>query len=221
MAPFEAATQVSRSTANINGLSSITANRLGKCIAGDNRLCTLQKDFSPFQAPYNAVRWSKNKVCIDSVASEEQALSRRRRTSVEAQTRPHSFTACPGQAARPCERNTTTEAIPTAVSAVVVFGVVVTAGIVLSNLPKEKVAETLGADKPRCDACGGSGICPVCQGEGFVNKELSPQEREKARARSTMAATRYTAGLARKWRYCVACNGSRGCTTCEGKGYLD
>jgi hypothetical protein len=63
------------------------------------------------------------------------------------QKAPHSFTARPGQYAQPCERATATAAIPTAVTAVVVFGVVVTCGIILSNLPKEKVAESLGADK--------------------------------------------------------------------------
>lgn len=88
-------------------------------------------------------------VCVGSVELESQDLNRRRRNRVNARTVPHSFTACPGQAAQPCQRDTSAEAIPTAVSAVVVFGAVVTAGIVLSNLPKETVAETLGADKVR------------------------------------------------------------------------
>lgn len=45
-----------------------------------------------------------------------------------------------------------------------------------------------------CEDCGGSGICPQCNGEGFVLKKLSDESAERARMMAKNAATRYTAG---------------------------
>lgn len=45
-----------------------------------------------------------------------------------------------------------------------------------------------------CEACGGSGICPECKGEGFVLKRISDESAERARLASKNMATRYTAG---------------------------
>ncbi|KVI00133.1 Heat shock protein DnaJ, cysteine-rich domain-containing protein, partial [Cynara cardunculus var. scolymus] len=42
-----------------------------------------------------------------------------------------------------------------------------------------------------CDACGGSGICPECKGEGFVLKRMSDGSAEKARLNAKNMATRY------------------------------
>lgn len=44
-----------------------------------------------------------------------------------------------------------------------------------------------------CEACGGSGICPDCKGEGFVVKRLSDESAERARMTAKNMATRYTA----------------------------
>lgn len=45
-----------------------------------------------------------------------------------------------------------------------------------------------------CGDCSGSGICPECNGEGFVLKKLSEESAEKARMAAKTMATRYTAG---------------------------
>ncbi|KAH7282897.1 hypothetical protein KP509_35G051900 [Ceratopteris richardii] len=75
-------------------------------------------------------------------------------------------------------------------------------------------------EKVKCEACDGSGLCPTCKGEGFQLKNLSPEAVERARANAKDAATRYTAGLAKKWSYCTTCSGSRSCQACDGKGRL-
>jgi len=45
-----------------------------------------------------------------------------------------------------------------------------------------------------CEACGGSGICPACKGEGYVLKKRSEESAEKARKLSKNMATRFTDG---------------------------
>ncbi|KAL8029747.1 hypothetical protein ABFX02_14G244800 [Erythranthe guttata] len=71
-----------------------------------------------------------------------------------------------------------------------------------------------------CENCGGSGICPECKGEGFVLKRMSEQNAERARLMAKDMATRYTAGLPKKWSYCTKCSSSRSCNTCGGTGKL-
>ncbi|CAO2812998.1 unnamed protein product [Amaranthus hypochondriacus] len=71
-----------------------------------------------------------------------------------------------------------------------------------------------------CEDCGGSGICSECKGEGFVLQKLSEANAERARMISKTAATRYTAGLPRKWSYCTKCSSGRSCSTCSGSGKL-
>lgn len=83
--------------------------------------------------------------------------------------------------------------------------------------------DKLGAassEKEKCEACDGSGLCPGCKGEGFQLKDLSAEAVERARANASNAATRYTAGLAKKWSYCANCSGARSCPACEGRGRL-
>lgn len=71
-----------------------------------------------------------------------------------------------------------------------------------------------------CEDCGGSGICSECNGEGFVQKKLSDESAERARMAAKNMATRYTAGLPKKWSYCTKCSSSRSCITCGGRGKL-
>ncbi|XP_043707518.1 uncharacterized protein LOC122656890 [Telopea speciosissima] len=71
-----------------------------------------------------------------------------------------------------------------------------------------------------CEDCGGSGICAECKGEGFVLKKLSEESAEKARMAAKNMATRYTAGLPKKWSYCTKCSSARSCSTCGGSGQL-
>ncbi|XP_021278868.1 uncharacterized protein LOC110412610 isoform X2 [Herrania umbratica] len=71
-----------------------------------------------------------------------------------------------------------------------------------------------------CEDCEGSGICSECKGEGFVLKKMSEDSAEKARMTAKNMATRYTAGLPKKWSYCTRCSSSRSCSTCGGSGKL-
>ncbi|XP_047049500.1 uncharacterized protein LOC124654546 [Lolium rigidum] len=69
-----------------------------------------------------------------------------------------------------------------------------------------------------CGACGGTGLCPRCKGEGFVFKEVAEETASKARRAAKNMATRYTAGLPTKWTYCNRCSSTRSCTACDGTG---
>ncbi|XP_020593685.1 uncharacterized protein LOC110033877 isoform X2 [Phalaenopsis equestris] len=69
-----------------------------------------------------------------------------------------------------------------------------------------------------CEECGGSGVCSECNGEGFILKKLSAESADRARMASTNMATRYTAGLPKKWSYCTKCSSSRSCRACDGTG---
>ncbi|CAM8967165.1 unnamed protein product [Rhodiola kirilowii] len=105
----------------------------------------------------------------------------------------------------------------TAVSIAVAATVVGVAATVLVKRTKAADLENEIAMRV-CEACQGSGICPECKGEGFVLKRLSDQSTERARLTAKNAATRYTAGLPKKWSYCNKCSSSRSCTACGGQG---
>ncbi|CAM8970173.1 unnamed protein product [Rhodiola kirilowii] len=105
----------------------------------------------------------------------------------------------------------------TAVSIAVAATVVGVAATVLVKRTKAADLENEIAMRV-CEACQGSGICPECKGEGFVLKRLSDQSTERARLTAKNAATRYTAGLPKKWSYCNKCSSSRSCTACSGQG---
>ncbi|KAI4386076.1 hypothetical protein MLD38_004043 [Melastoma candidum] len=83
-----------------------------------------------------------------------------------------------------------------------------------------KSTETVVVPTRTCEDCGGSGVCPECKGEGFVLRRPSDEIAERARLNSKSLATRYTAGLPKKWSYCTRCTSSRSCKTCEGRGTL-
>ncbi|XP_057781835.1 uncharacterized protein LOC131000084 isoform X2 [Salvia miltiorrhiza] len=85
---------------------------------------------------------------------------------------------------------------------------------------RTKSSESTEAPTRTCDDCGGSGVCSECKGEGFVLKRLSEESAERARLMSQNAATRYTAGLPKKWSYCTKCSSTRSCITCDGRGIL-
>ncbi|CAL9759002.1 unnamed protein product, partial [Musa acuminata subsp. burmannicoides] len=84
-----------------------------------------------------------------------------------------------------------------------------------------KASDTAKAEHLKtCDDCGGSGICTGCNGEGFILKKMSEESAERARLAAKNMATRYTAGLPKKWSYCSRCLSSRSCATCGGTGEL-
>ncbi|KAF5783567.1 hypothetical protein HanRHA438_Chr11g0521711 [Helianthus annuus] len=107
----------------------------------------------------------------------------------------------------------------TAASVAVAATVVGAAATLLAR--RTKAEEAAQAVPTRtCDDCGGSGICPECKGEGFVLKRLSDGSAEKARLNAKNMATRYTAGLPKKWSYCTKCLSARSCKSCDGSGKL-
>ncbi|CAI9105004.1 OLC1v1003826C5 [Oldenlandia corymbosa var. corymbosa] len=114
---------------------------------------------------------------------------------------------------------TTICAVPETVASVVVAAAIAGAAATLLAKRTEDSAKTEVPTKI-CDDCAGSGICPECKGEGFVLKKLSDESAERARMMAKNAATRYTAGLPKKWSYCTKCSSSRSCRTCDGTGKL-
>ncbi|KAK9153941.1 hypothetical protein Sjap_001421 [Stephania japonica] len=106
-------------------------------------------------------------------------------------------------------------------ASVVVAATVVGAAATLL-IRTSKAPETANAEIPVkvCEDCGGSGICAECKGEGFVLKKLSDENAERARLSAKNMATRYTAGLPKKWSYCTKCSSARSCSTCGGSGQL-
>jgi len=110
-----------------------------------------------------------------------------------------------------------TQAIPVVVSAAVTLAVVGAAVVAISK--KEKLPVLPETTREECEECKGSGICPACNGDGFLLKTPSKEASARARASAKDAATRYTAGLAKKWSYCAVCSGGRGCPACEGRGW--
>ncbi|KAK2643420.1 hypothetical protein Ddye_025183 [Dipteronia dyeriana] len=106
--------------------------------------------------------------------------------------------------------------LETAASVAIAAAVVGAAATVLSR--RTKGSEATQIPMKTCEDCGGSGICSECKGEGFVLKKLTEQNAEKARLTAKNAATRYTAGLPKKWSYCTKCSSARSCNTCAGQG---
>lgn len=114
--------------------------------------------------------------------------------------------------------------LETAASVAVAATVVGGAATLLVRRIKSEAAESLKVETEiplkNCEDCGGSGICSECNGEGFVLKRLSEKSAEKARMSAKNMATRYTAGLPKKWSYCTKCSSARSCSTCGGRGKL-
>ncbi|KAM1149133.1 hypothetical protein ACFX13_030418 [Malus domestica] len=110
-------------------------------------------------------------------------------------------------------------ALPETVASIAIAATVVgTAAAVLAK--RTKAAEEAEVPMKICEACRGSGICPECKGEGFVLKKLSDESAERARMASKNMATRYTAGLPKKWSYCTKCSSARSCLACSGRGKI-
>nr|KAJ0225154.1 hypothetical protein LSAT_V11C100025680 [Lactuca sativa] len=107
----------------------------------------------------------------------------------------------------------------TAASVAVAATVVGAAATLLARRTKSVEAANATPTRP-CEDCGGSGICSECKGEGFVVKRMSDSSAEKARLNAKNMATRYTAGLPKKWSYCTKCLSARSCKSCDGSGKL-
>ncbi|KAF8395257.1 hypothetical protein HHK36_019199 [Tetracentron sinense] len=108
--------------------------------------------------------------------------------------------------------------LETAASVAVAATVVGAAATILVR--RTKASERTEIPSKICEDCSGSGICAECKGEGFVLKKLSEERAEKARLTAKNMATRYTAGLPKKWSYCTKCSSARSCSTCGGRGRL-
>ncbi|KAL8167472.1 hypothetical protein V2J09_008971 [Rumex salicifolius] len=111
-------------------------------------------------------------------------------------------------------------ALPETFASVAIAAVVVGAATTLL-VKRTKTSQELETPSKMCDDCGGSGICTECKGEGFTSKQLPEKTAEKARTTAKNMATRYTAGLPRKWSYCTKCSSARSCVTCGGSGRLN
>lgn len=110
-------------------------------------------------------------------------------------------------------------ALPQTAASVAIAATVVGAAATLLAR-RTKASEEPKVSLKTCEECGGSGICSECNGEGFVLKKLSEQGAEKARLTAKNMATRYTAGLPKKWSYCTKCSSARSCSTCGGRGKI-
>ncbi|KAL2328572.1 hypothetical protein Fmac_021999 [Flemingia macrophylla] len=106
----------------------------------------------------------------------------------------------------------------TAASVAVAVTVVGAAATLL--VKRSKTSESTQIQFKACVDCGGSGICSECKGEGFVLRKRSEESAEKARVQAKNMATRFTAGLPKKWSYCTKCSSGRSCSTCGGSGKL-
>eukprot|EP00261_Vitis_vinifera_P035134 XP_019076377.1 PREDICTED: uncharacterized protein LOC100258439 isoform X4 [Vitis vinifera] len=110
-------------------------------------------------------------------------------------------------------------ALPETAASVAIAATVVGAAATLL-VRRSRPSEATEIPLKICEDCGGSGICSECNGEGFVLKKLSEASAEKARLTAKNMATRYTAGLPKKWSYCTKCSSARSCSTCGGSGKL-
>lgn len=111
-------------------------------------------------------------------------------------------------------------ALPETFASVAIAATVVGAAATLL-VKRTKASQELETISRICDDCGGSGICPECNGEGFLSKKMSDKSAEKARTTAKNMATRYTAGLPKKWSYCTKCSSARSCVACGGAGKLN
>ncbi|XP_038714890.1 uncharacterized protein LOC120008579 isoform X2 [Tripterygium wilfordii] len=110
-------------------------------------------------------------------------------------------------------------ALPETAASIAIAATVVGAAATLL-MRRTKASEANEIPLKICEDCSGSGICSECKGEGFVLKKLSEESAEKARLKSKNMATRFTAGLPKKWSYCTKCSAARSCSTCSGRGKL-
>ncbi|RWR79390.1 Chaperone DnaJ [Cinnamomum micranthum f. kanehirae] len=108
-------------------------------------------------------------------------------------------------------------ALPETAASVLVAAVAVGAAATILRRTT-KAQETVDSPSKLCEDCGGSGICAECNGEGFVLKKLTEESAVKARMAAKNMATRYTAGLPKKWSYCSKCSSARSCSACGGRG---
>ncbi|GLJ36806.1 hypothetical protein SUGI_0742450 [Cryptomeria japonica] len=98
--------------------------------------------------------------------------------------------------------------------------VVFVVGAATTILVKQTETKRSQPKQNKCEACNGSGLCGECNGEGFILKKLSKDASDKARKNAKDVATRYTAGLPKKWNYCSNCSGSQRCLVCNGRGII-
>ncbi|KAE8658743.1 high affinity nitrate transporter 2.6-like [Hibiscus syriacus] len=105
-------------------------------------------------------------------------------------------------------------------AASVAIAAAVVGGAVTFLAKRTKSSDATEVPSRPCEDCEGSGICSECKGEGFVLKKMSEESAERARLTAKNMATRYTAGLPKKWSYCTKCSSTRSCTTCGGSGKL-
>ncbi|XP_031503096.1 uncharacterized protein LOC116266135 [Nymphaea colorata] len=113
----------------------------------------------------------------------------------------------------------TARGVPETATAILVTVLAVGTGaaFVLGN---RKASEFTESPSKPCEACGGSGLCAECNGEGYVLKRLGEATAEQARLNAKNMATRYTAGLPKKWSYCSKCSSARYCRVCDGRGQV-
>ncbi|XP_061346157.1 uncharacterized protein LOC133291845 [Gastrolobium bilobum] len=115
--------------------------------------------------------------------------------------------------------STVSYALPETAASVAVAATLVGAAATLL-VRRSKASESSQIQYKVCEDCGGSGICSECNGEGFVLRKLSEESAERARLQSKNMATRFTAGLPKKWSYCTKCSSARSCSSCSGSGKL-
>ncbi|XP_052184280.1 uncharacterized protein LOC127796255 isoform X2 [Diospyros lotus] len=117
------------------------------------------------------------------------------------------------------KRSVILSALPETVGSIAVAATVVGAAATLL-VKRTKASKETEVPLKTCEECGGSGICSECKGEGFVLKKLTDENAARARMTAKNMATRYTAGLPKKWSYCTKCSSARSCSSCGGSGKL-
>ncbi|XP_072969059.1 uncharacterized protein [Typha angustifolia] len=112
-------------------------------------------------------------------------------------------------------------ALPETAASVLVASIAVGAAVtVLARKTEASQKDIRQSSLKVCEDCGGSGICAECNGEGFIPKKMSEENAEKARLAAKNMATRFTAGLPKKWSYCSKCSSARSCSICGGSGRI-